>query len=215
MLRFRSAPVRLARTIITSFPVLVGISSEAQRLSFPILEHKEEKQERSAAIQVTISPRIGTSALPELYEADILINSKPPKMKELLRRWQWTCFVWTSMYLYLMFVVMFMFFWKPVMFRAMTLRPHQLIRDLDQDPRRREVEGDESSLDEMAEITVELLRKWQEMRRKRKAAMFGYGSGEEDVGSTSASSISCSRDYTAAVFEEDVGDSESVILEAS
>ncbi|KAL0559027.1 hypothetical protein IC582_003616 [Cucumis melo] len=213
MLRFRSAPVRFARTLLTSFPILIGISTEAQRLSFPILKHKEENQERSAAIQFTISPRIGTSALPELYEAHIVINSKLPRMKELLRRWRWTCFLWTSIYLYLMFLAIFMLFWKPVMFRAMTLTPE--LSDFDQDPRRRELEGADESLDEMAEITVELLRKWQEMRRKRKAAMFGYGSGEEDVGSTSASSISCSRDYIAAVFEEDVGDSESVLLEGS
>ncbi|KAA0038262.1 seipin-1 [Cucumis melo var. makuwa] len=213
MLRFRSAPVRFARTLLTSFPILIGISTEAQRLSFPILKHKEENQERSAAIQFTISPRIGTSALPELYEAHIVINSKLPRMKELLRRWRWTCFLWTSIYLYLMFLAIFMLFWKPVMFRAMTLTPE--LSDFDQDPRRRELEGADESLEEMAEITVELLRKWQEMRRKRKAAMFGYGSGEEDVGSTSASSISCSRDYIAAVFEEDVGDSESVLLEGS
>lgn len=101
-----------------------------------------------------------------------------------------------------------MFFWKPAaMFRAMSLT--ELSREA---PRIKEqAEEEESSFDEMTEITVELLRKWQEMRRKRKAAMFGY---EEDVGSTSASSISCNREYIAAVFEED-GDSESVLLEGS
>ncbi|XP_038901874.1 seipin-1 isoform X2 [Benincasa hispida] len=219
MLRFRSTPVRFAQTFLTSLPLLLGISTETQKLTFPILNHKEENHQRSAAIQVTISPRMGTSALPELYEAHILINSKLPKMKELLRRWRWTCFLWTSLYLYLLFLVIFMFFCKPVVFRAMTLAE---LSGFDKGaPTRKEAE---ESFDEMAEITVELLRKWQEMRRKRKAAMFRYeevGRGG-DVGSiqTSASSISCSsREYIAAVFEEDVEDSdsesESVLLEGS
>ncbi|CAK9327825.1 unnamed protein product [Citrullus colocynthis] len=204
MLRFRSTPVRFARTFLTSFPLLLGIWTESQKLSFPILKHKEENQERSAFIQVTISPRIGTSALPELYEAHIQINSKLPKTKELLGRWRWTCFLWTSLYLYLMFVVMFMFFWKPVVYGGMSLAE---LSGMDKG-------GPTSKEAEESEITVELLRKWQEMRRKRKAAMFGYG--EVDVGSTSESSISCSRqEYVAAVFEEDVGDSESVLLQGS
>lgn len=214
MLRFRSTPVRFTRTVLTSVPLLLGISTESQKLTFPILKHKEENYQRSGAIQVTIIPRVGTLALPELYEAHILINSKLPKTKELLRRWRWTCFLWTSLYLYLMFLVIFVFFWKPVVFRAAMLA--ELSRFNRGAPTIKEAE---KSFDEMAEITADLLRKWQEMRRKRKATLFGYGEvGEEDVGSTSASSISYSREHMP-VYEEDVGDSDSnsgsVLLEGS
>ncbi|XP_022933775.1 seipin-1 [Cucurbita moschata] len=204
MLRFRSTPVRFTRTFLSSLPLLLGLSTESQKLTFPVLKYKEQSYQRSGAIQVTITPRVGTSALPELYEAHILINSKLPWTKELVHRWRWTCFLWSSFYLYLTFLAIFVYFWRPIVFRAVTLARFDFNREASIS---KEVE---KSFDEMAEVTVELLRKWQEMRRKRKAALFGY---DEDVGSTSASSISCSREYIGSIFEEDVGDSESMVLE--
>ncbi|XP_022149977.1 seipin-1 [Momordica charantia] len=169
MLRFRSRPVRLTRTFLASIPLVLGISTESQELTFHMLKHKEVNHQRSKAIRVTIIPRVGTLALPELYEARIHINSQLPPMKQLLHRWRWTCYLWTTFYTYLVFLVMFMYFWKPVVFRAASLK------ELSGNNRGASASREaEESFDDMADITVELLRKWQEMRRKRKAAMFAY-----------------------------------------
>ncbi|RVX07428.1 Seipin-1 [Vitis vinifera] len=81
MLRFRSLPVQLTRTFLMGVPLLLGISSETQELTIEILKHKEGYS-RTKAIRVTLIPRAGTLSLPQIYEAELLMNSQLPWKKK-------------------------------------------------------------------------------------------------------------------------------------
>ncbi|KAL4609926.1 hypothetical protein ACB092_08G015700 [Castanea dentata] len=82
MLKFRSIPIRLARTFFMGIPLLIGISHETQIISIEMLKHKEGIR-RTEAIRVTLVPRAGTLSPPQLYEAEILIHSQLPWTKQL------------------------------------------------------------------------------------------------------------------------------------
>ncbi|XP_074588060.1 seipin-1-like [Curcuma longa] len=97
MLRFRSFPVRLMRTLFMSIPLLLGISSETQEIGMEVLKYKESRAKRSGSITVTLKPKAGTSDLPQLYESELLMRSQLPWPKELVNRWRWTFSVWTSL----------------------------------------------------------------------------------------------------------------------
>ncbi|KAK4605793.1 hypothetical protein RGQ29_000185 [Quercus rubra] len=94
MLKFRSIPIRPARTFLMGFPLLIGISQETQMISIEMLKHKEGTR-RTEAIRVTLVPRAGTLSPPQLYEAGILIHSQLPWTKQLVSNWKWTLYVWT------------------------------------------------------------------------------------------------------------------------
>ncbi|KAF3454171.1 hypothetical protein FNV43_RR04618 [Rhamnella rubrinervis] len=65
ILRYRSPPVRLARTALISIPLLLGITDETQRITIQILKHKEGFP-RTSAIRVILIPRAGTSVVKEM-----------------------------------------------------------------------------------------------------------------------------------------------------
>ncbi|KAG6521730.1 seipin-1-like [Zingiber officinale] len=97
MLRFRSFPVRLMRTLFMSIPLLLGISSETQEMSMEVLRYKESRAKRSGSIRVRLKPKAGTRDLPQLYESELLMRSQLPWSKELVNRWRWTFSLWTSL----------------------------------------------------------------------------------------------------------------------
>ncbi|XP_010453805.1 PREDICTED: seipin-1-like [Camelina sativa] len=115
MLRFRSKPIRLARTFVMSVPLVAGIANEAQTMRIDALKH-QEKWPRTKAVRATLIPRAQTRTLPQLYEAEIVINSKPPWIKRMAYNWKWTLCVWTSMYLYLAILTAFLWCFRPVLF---------------------------------------------------------------------------------------------------
>ncbi|KAL1218083.1 Seipin-1 [Cardamine amara subsp. amara] len=115
MLRFRSKPIRLARTFVMSFPLIAGIANEAQTMRIDALRH-QEKWPRTKAVRATLIPRAQTWILPQLYEAEIVINSKPPWIKRMAYNWKWTLCVWTSMYLYVTILVAVLWCFRPVLF---------------------------------------------------------------------------------------------------
>ncbi|KAK9291316.1 hypothetical protein L1049_019261 [Liquidambar formosana] len=203
MMPFRSLPVRLTRTFLLSVPLILGISSETQKLTVQILRHKEGKP-RTRAIRVTLSPRAGTLALPQLYEAEILINSQLPWRKEVVHNWKWTFYVWTSFCVYILLLIFLVCHFKQLILRMTIVsfsesseRDSTTIEEVPKEPQARGIEDREIS---------ELMRKWRRSRSKRKLSQVVLG---ETVGS-SASSISMTREDTSTVAEEDMGDSESV-----
>ncbi|KAH7571428.1 hypothetical protein JRO89_XS04G0049400 [Xanthoceras sorbifolium] len=66
-------------------PLLLGVSDETQKLTIKILRHKEGNR-RTEAIRVILSSRAGSSRLPQLYEAEIILNSRLPWTKEFIER---------------------------------------------------------------------------------------------------------------------------------
>ncbi|KAK8466298.1 hypothetical protein PHAVU_008G054075 [Phaseolus vulgaris] len=209
MLRFRSSPIRLARSFMMGVPLVLGISGETQNIKVELLRHKEDYR-RSNAIRVTLHSRAGTSYLPELYEAEIVIRSNLPWTKELVRNWKWTFYVWVSLYVYMGLLMTLLCCYRPLLFlvKPQYSRDHGV---------------SEVTSGEGAELVVgeagdenedsELLRKWRRSRSKRKTTLTHGGVAETLVGS-SASSISMSsrEEVTSVCVEDDVEDSESVCL---
>ncbi|KAE8673716.1 riboflavin biosynthesis protein RibD-like [Hibiscus syriacus] len=209
MLRFTSLPVRLARTFLMGIPFLLGISNEAQKVKTEILRYKEGYP-RSEAIRVTLSPRAGTLSLPQLYEAEIIMNSQLPWPKQLVHNWKWTLYAWTSLYVYTLFLIVLVgCCFRPLFFPFITSgfgNGHERDTRLRVEEAREPAIGGRSDQSEVSDI----IRKWQQSRRKRKADFLNIGLS--DVAGSSASSMSLTRDDKSAVIEEDVGDSESVCL---
>ncbi|XP_048433309.1 seipin-1 [Pyrus x bretschneideri] len=231
MLRFRSLPVRLTRTFLMGVPLLLGISGETQKLTVQIIKNKEGHYPRTQAIRVTLIPRAGTSYIPQLYEAEILMNSQLPWTKQLVRSWKWTFYVWTSLYIYVMFLVLLMIWCRPLFFPMTTISAstaatpaagdvaevpsYSSKRESSSAERRQRARGSRAiSRDDESEDVQELLRKWQRSRSKRKAIYLQRGDLNlpETVGSSGPSTISITRDDASVAAPEEVGDSESVCL---
>ncbi|XP_058739969.1 seipin-1 [Vicia villosa] len=214
MLRFRSSPIRLARTVMMGVPLVLGISAETQKINVEILRHKEMNQ-RTNAIRLTLHPRAGSSSLPQLYEAEIVLNSHLPWTKELIRSWKWTFYVWVSLYVYVLLLMFLLCWYRPLIFlvtpesfssqRVSENVTSEELKEL-QDG---ELLGDESDVSE-------LLRKLRLSRSKRKTILTHGGVGLEETVGSSASSISMSatrEDVTSVDVEDDVEDSESVCID--
>ncbi|TXG48606.1 hypothetical protein EZV62_024481 [Acer yangbiense] len=197
MLHFRSSPLRLTRTFLMGVPLLLGISDETQKLTIRILRHKEGNP-RTEAIRVILSPRAGSSWLPQLYEAEILLNSKLPWTKEFVHNWKWTFYVWSTLYVYIILLTTLVCCCKPLLF-PVTAGGGGRFADRTHDQELEEPVGREGwSSTRYEKGGLESIRKWQVSRRKRKAMFL----------QESASSVR--GEETSTVVEEDIGDSESV-----
>lgn len=189
-------------------PLVLGISGETQNVNVQILRHKEYHR-RSNAIRVTMHPRAGTSYLPQLYEAEIVIHSNLPWTKELVRNWKWTFYIWMSLYVYIVLLMFLICCYRPLIF--LDIPPYfndHRVNEITSEPNELQVGelGDESEVSE-------LLRKWRRSRSKRKTVM-SHGNVPETVVGSSASSMSMTsrEDVTSVAVEEEVEDSESVCI---
>ncbi|XWS58843.1 hypothetical protein CRYUN_Cryun08bG0068500 [Craigia yunnanensis] len=205
MLRFRSLPVRLARTFLMGIPLLLGISSETQKIKIEMLRSKEGHP-RSDAVRVILAPRAGTSSLPQLYEAKIIMNSQLPWTKQLVHNWKWTLYVWTSLYVYILFLIILVGCFRPLLFPVTTAGfSNRDERDAGVEASNEPLISGGSGHNEVSD----LISKWHHGRRKRKAIFLHKDFS--DIAGSSASSMSLTREDTSVVIEEDVGDSESYI----
>lgn len=237
MLRFRSLPIRLTRTFLMGVPLILGISGETQKITVQILRHKEVTYPRTRAIRITLSPRAGTSYLPQLYEADIVLNSQLPWTRQLVHGWRWTLYVWASFYFYVMFLITYVTCCRPhlspvkMITTVVNVANHAIRYGSTSDhvqsdrgastevPRQRPLRApkpatttSKDDFDQNEDIS-ELLSKWRRSRTKRKAIYLQTDMPSETVGTSSApSTISMSTrdDDSTVATEEDVGDSESV-----
>ncbi|XP_028790617.1 seipin-1-like [Neltuma alba] len=208
MLRYRSFPVRLARTLIMGMPLLLGISEETQKINVEILKHKEDNR-RTKAIKAIMCPRAGTSSLPQIYKAEIVMNSQLPGAKQLVHNWKWTFYVWVSLYIYTVLLMILLCCCRPLTFMVVPkyMTEHGSPTEL------RSAEAEESQMREADESEVsELLRKWRRSRSKRKAMLTQGGGAELEAMASSASSTTMTREEVTSTAVEDVGDSESVCL---
>ncbi|GAB4855859.1 hypothetical protein Ancab_024498 [Ancistrocladus abbreviatus] len=206
MLQFRSLPIRLIRTSLMTAPLLLGIVEETQRPTIVMIRYKEGHHQRTEAIRITLIPRAGTSYVPQLYNAEIIIRSQLPWIKRLVHDWKLTFYVWTSLNIFIMLVIVILCCFKPLVFPTVADEhggPRQVVVE--------EVKEPESVLQRESEFS-ETLRRWQQYRRKRKAALLS-GSFLETIG-TSASSYTVTREGTLLYTEDEseVSDSGSVCL---
>ncbi|XP_057963303.1 seipin-1 [Malania oleifera] len=205
MLRFRSLPIRLLRTFLMGIPLLLGITSETQKITVQILKYKEGVP-RTEAIRITMIPRAGTCSPPQLYDAEIIINSKLPWKKQLLNSWKWTFYVCASLYVYIMLLILLVCCFRSLIFPmrlAYSRHSEQsFTKEIPKEP--------ELVLGEERDIS-EALRRWQRRRTKRRAIpLHGISTGTDG---SSTSCISMTReDGSSSIVEEYVRDSESVCL---
>ncbi|XP_059669048.1 seipin-1-like [Cornus florida] len=210
MLRFQSLPVRLMRTFLTGIPLILGITSETQKIVIAVLKHKEGKP-RTKCIRITLIPRAGTYSLPQIYEAEIFLNSQLPRVKEIVRHWKWTFFVWTSLHMYIMLLAILGCCFRPLIFAKIAANfKRSSTKEVSKEPR----DQPRQRAREERDIS-ETLGRWRRSRSKRKAMLL-QGYLPEAEGSSASSitiareDMSATRDDTSTVVGEDDGDAESV-----
>nr|GMC76299.1 seipin-1 [Ipomoea batatas] len=201
MLQFRSQPIRLMRELIWGVPLLLGIASETQRIVIPMIRHKEGYP-RTEAIRVILMPRASTLALPQVYEAEIILKSHLPWMKEVLYRWKWTFYVWVSMYIYMALLVVSLCCFRSLMVPVLTTT----VRGYDEEQLM--LEPSDDRVGEERNVPESLKRRRLSSRRKAMLRQKVVAEPAETVDS-SASSYTITRDDTAPL-QEDTEDSESV-----
>ncbi|CAN6461873.1 unnamed protein product [Victoria cruziana] len=117
MLRFRSFPVRLVRSFLLFIPLLLGLSDETQTIRTRGLTYKETAM-RTEQIRVRLQARAGTMGLPQVYSARIILNSRPPWKKELVHSWRLAFYICSSLYMYIVILVVLVSCCRRVMFPA-------------------------------------------------------------------------------------------------
>ncbi|KAF9604589.1 hypothetical protein IFM89_008033 [Coptis chinensis] len=203
ILQFRSLPVRLMHTFIMGVPLLLGISGETQTISITILKHKEGNP-RTRVIRVKLQPRAGTSGVPQVYSSEIVIKSELPYMKQFAHNWKWTFYVWTSLYMYIMFLVVVVCCCRPLFFPMRVgffNQRNQFVEEVAEQENR--FRGNREAL--------ESLERWRRSRNrhrsKRKASFH-----QETGGSSASSSVVITRGEASEDVEDFSGftDAESV-----
>ncbi|XP_048131091.1 seipin-1 isoform X2 [Rhodamnia argentea] len=213
MLRFRSLPVRLIRTLVLGIPLLLGVSAETQKIKVEALKHREPRHPRTAAIRITLMPRAGTLPLPQVYEAQIAMNSQLPWAKEVVHNWRWSFCVWASLCTYTTLLLALLWCCKTLVLPSglatgVSSMGHNGVSEVDVKKSDGGAREEEARVGDDGDEVAELLRKWQQSRGKRKARFVFQGEG-----SSAASSRNVTREDTSASMEEDeVWDSESVCL---
>ncbi|KAK4356696.1 hypothetical protein RND71_025667 [Anisodus tanguticus] len=189
MLRFRSLPIRLMREFIMSVPLVLGLTAETQTMIVPMLKHKEGLP-RTEAIRITMIPRAGTLALPQLYQSEIILKSQPPWYKDVVYKWKWTFSVWTSMYIYVTLLVFLLNCCRPLVFPVIATRfmTHGDVNSTVAPEEPQEKARDESDVSDS-------VKRWRQSRRKRKAML--QQSVSPELPDDAASSISITREDTA------------------
>eukprot|EP00850_Spirogloea_muscicola_P021148 SM000238S08049 [mRNA] locus=s238:5626:9885:- [translate_table: standard] len=96
MLRFRSWPVEYGRTFLMALPLLSGFWDDFQTLSLPILEHQEGRRP-FVSVKIELAPKAGLTpavGLPEIYEAEVSIETVLTGFARIFRYWKLTSLVW-------------------------------------------------------------------------------------------------------------------------
>ena len=143
----------------------MGICTESQKITIEILRYKETSQ-RTEAIRVRLKPRAGTTDLPQVYAAEIFMNSQLPWGKELVYNWKWTFYVWTSLYMYIILLILWYGWFKPFSL----IRHESFVVD-------QPSEGGEDMADtykkddEISDEMSKIIKRWRERRSKRKAPL--------------------------------------------
>lgn len=99
MLKFKSLPIRIAKTFIKGAPLVVGFQSESQVLHMQMTEFTEGL-EPTACLRVTLEQRAGYEpgkGIPQIYAASLQLESELPKLKRFIWCWRRTIFVWSSL----------------------------------------------------------------------------------------------------------------------
>ncbi|CAN0840649.1 SEI2 [Linum grandiflorum] len=123
ILQFKSQPIRLAETLIKSFPLLIGAMSESQTVELRMDELSAGGiDDPTASIKVSLDQRaeykIPGAGIPEVYAAWLKLESQLPRAKRLLWQWRRTVYIWTGILLFLIELVLAFVFCRPLIIPA-------------------------------------------------------------------------------------------------
>ncbi|KAH9314302.1 hypothetical protein KI387_022929 [Taxus chinensis] len=118
MMRFKSPLIRFAETFIWSAPFLAGFTSESQTLHLHMMEFTENMIP-TACLRVTLERRAEFppgAGIPEIYSAELFLNSELPWLKRMIWRWKWTLFIWVGMGSFGMEILVLLCCCRPIFF---------------------------------------------------------------------------------------------------
>ncbi|KAK9268197.1 hypothetical protein L1049_010640 [Liquidambar formosana] len=104
MLQFKSEPIRLLLTFLEIAPLVTGYLSESQTLKVKMRGFTEGDVPTSC-LRVMIEQRAEFrpgAGIPEIYDASLVLESELPLLKRILWYWKKTLFIWVSMTLFMM-----------------------------------------------------------------------------------------------------------------
>ncbi|RLM69995.1 hypothetical protein C2845_PM17G01800 [Panicum miliaceum] len=127
-MRYKSTPVRLAQSALMCVPLTLGVRSETQTANLKVLQYREGhgRHKRTGLIRVLLQPRAAIVQLPQVYKAEIVVQTTPPWTKSLARGLIWTLFVWVSFSVYIVLVVLAICWVRPLAASARNRRLSEL-----------------------------------------------------------------------------------------
>ncbi|KAG1359402.1 seipin-2 [Cocos nucifera] len=117
MLRFKSSHIHLIETFLKSGSLLAGYSSESQILRFKMTGFTEGS-EPTVCIRVVLEQRAEYrpgAGIPEIYAASLKLESDLPLFKRLIWNWRRTVYIWISMWLFIMELLIFLVCCRPIL----------------------------------------------------------------------------------------------------
>lgn len=190
MLRYKSTPVRLVQSALLCVPLTLGIRSETQAASLKVLQYREGhgRHRRTGVIRVLLQPRAATVQLPQLYRAEVVVQTALPWAKSLVRGLKWTLYVWVSSSVYIALIVLAVCWARPLVVSARNRRLSEIQADGKMASGLGSGDIGESSSKEVPE---DFAVKWRERRSKRKAQFrTRLHGGSMELGSTEGSTSS-------------------------
>ncbi|WVZ54430.1 hypothetical protein U9M48_005223 [Paspalum notatum var. saurae] len=87
MLRYRSAPVRLAQSALMCVPLTLGLRGETQAANLKVLQYREGhgRHQRTGLVRVLLRRRAATVQLPQVYKAEVVVQTTLPLAKGMAR----------------------------------------------------------------------------------------------------------------------------------
>ncbi|OQU82879.1 hypothetical protein SORBI_3005G036200 [Sorghum bicolor] len=168
MLRYKSTPVRLAQSALLCVPLTLGIRSETQAANLKVLQYREGRgrDKRTGAIRVLLQPRAATVQLPQVYRAEVVVQTALPWAKSLARGLKWTLCVWVSSSVYFALIVLAVCWARPLAVSARNRRLSELQVDgkIPSDLGSGDI-GESSS----KEVSEDFAVKWRERRSRWKS----------------------------------------------
>ncbi|CAO2824344.1 unnamed protein product [Amaranthus hypochondriacus] len=116
MLAFRSQPIRLLLTFFKIVPLVAGYLSETQTLKLTFNGYHEGVIP-TACLKITMEQRAEFrpgAGIPEVYDAFVHLESELPFFKRILWHWRRTMFVWLSMTIFAVELVLALLCCRPV-----------------------------------------------------------------------------------------------------
>ncbi|CAO2143286.1 unnamed protein product [Urochloa humidicola] len=128
MLRYKSTPVRLAQSALMCVPLTLGVRSETQTANLKVLQYREGhgRHKRTGLIRVLLQPRADTVQLPQVYKAEVVVQTILPWIKELTRSLKWTLCVWVSFSVYIVLIALAICWVRPLVVSARNRRLSEL-----------------------------------------------------------------------------------------